>query len=159
MTFDHITFSPPEKLNSVCDTEVFNTLYLVCDIRPLIVHTIISVFCHTMGPSVHSWLFLLWVVFFVDYSILSSVLSSPPAQSSHDSGACSQFRRVCLKPCGIHSLFSMFPGGWKLKVQTDTHTHTHSLMLCKERAQRLRGLSARPTTRIAHSLELAKKEG
>lgn len=36
--------------------------------------------------------------------------------------------------------------GRQLKVQTETH----SLMLCIARAQRLRGLSAPLTTRIAH---------
>lgn len=59
-----------------------------------------------------------------------------------------EIRRACLMPLGSTPCFPCVPGvGRQLKVQTETH----SLMLCMARAQRLRGLSAPPTTRIAHS--------
>lgn len=59
-------------------------------------------------------------------------------------------------PVGSTPCFPCVPGvGRQLKVQTETH----SPMLCMARAQRLRGLSAPLTTRIAHSSQLAKEEG
>lgn len=59
-------------------------------------------------------------------------------------------------PLGSTPCFPSVPGvGRQLKVQAETH----SLMLCMARAQRLRGLSAPPTTRIAHGSQLAKEEG
>lgn len=47
--------------------------------------------------------------------------------SSGATSSSGEIRRACLNACGIHSLFSMCPGGWKAAESSNRDTLPHAL--------------------------------